>query len=126
LHGDLLREKLIHIVFEKMGEYPCVLVVDDVLNHEVHRPNLVITKRHINCASSILVLIKNRELIVEVFFVLVTQELFDGPAVEGEVCNHVLEAELEEYFEEYLGVRLVLDQGLDIALCFARINTLNQ
>jgi hypothetical protein len=126
LHGDLLYKKLKHVVFEKVGEYPRVLVVNDVFDHKVDRPYLVVVKCNIDCASSILVLVEYGEFIAKIFFILVTQEFFDGPAIEGKIRNHVLEAELQEHFEEYLRIWLFLDQYFDITLCFARIDTLNQ
>lgn len=109
-----------------MGEHVCVLVVYDIFDHIVYGPNLVITKRYIDSAFTILVLVEYGEFIAKVFFVMVAQELFDRPAIEGEICNHILNAQLEEHFEEYLGVGLILYQCFNIALCLARVNTLNQ
>lgn len=97
--------------FQKQeGGREVVLVVDDVLNHQVKRSNLIVLKSHPegrpievvvddlfrvlffiadDVAFLDLVFVEERELTAKVLFELVAQKVLHGPTVKGENGDHV-------------------------------------
>lgn len=78
-------------MFEKMSIDMGVLEFYDVAYHQIHASNLVISKCHINRASTILIFVEDWELVAEVLYVsLIIEQSLDRSAVECKVRDHIL------------------------------------
>ena len=60
-----------------------VLIFNDVVNHKVDRSNLIVIECGVNCRSSILILVKQWELIIEILSVFVMEKRTHRPGIEG-------------------------------------------
>ena len=78
-------------MFEKMSVDMGVLEFYDIVYHKIDASYLVISKCHINRASTILIFVEDWELVAEVLYVsLIIEQPLDGSAVECKVRDHIL------------------------------------
>lgn len=103
-----------------------VLVVNNIIDHQWNWSDLVVCKSHIDWRFALVVLVKERELLVKVLIVLVAQESFNRSWIKSQVSDHVLELELQEHFEEYSWIRLSLHECFNLTLSLASVNRLKQ
>lgn len=74
LHANSLVDELYQVVVEQVGVGVVVLVLNDVVNHEVNCSDLIVLKGLVNGRLAVLVLVEHWEICLEVFFVFVAEQ----------------------------------------------------
>jgi hypothetical protein len=113
-----------------MREDVAVLVIRDVVDHQLEGADLIPLKSDIDCRLVILILEEERItrlllILAEVGFVSRLQQNGDRLTVEGEVGQQILHAELEEHLEEDSWRRLVSHERVYFVGVAAEIDRLD-
>ena len=113
-----------------MREDVAVLVIRDVVDHQLEGADLIPLKSDIDCRLVILILEEERItrlllILAEVGFVSRLQQNGDRLTVEGEVGHQILHAELEEHLEEDSWRRLVSHERVYFVGVAAEIDRLD-
>ena len=79
-------------MLEKVSIDVAVLMVNNVVDHQVYALQEVVFQSHINRRLSFLVQVKQGKLFAEIFIVFAIQELFGRSLVEGKISHHTFQS----------------------------------
>jgi hypothetical protein len=115
---NFLLDQFDEIGLEQVSKSVVVLVNDNVMDHCVHRSNLIVSRSDVDGRSTIWVLVEHWVFIDIVFFeelvVVFTEKVKQTLGVKGQIWNHTFDSKFEINFEKDEGRRLHAYQGGDL------------
>lgn len=129
-HIHLVADQLDQVTLEQVSIFVAVLITNYVLDHFIHRSDLVVLRSNVDSRSTVRVLVEDWEFIKTVLReevrVLWPQKMGETSGVESEIWNHTLDAELQINFEKDMWRRLHAYQVGDLGRRRATVQTLHQ